>query len=120
MTASLAYSATPVAELTGAQLTELSMAPLRELRRLAPGTTRTANRHDVRTGTTTAHSQPDGSVRYLEPARWSHCWGMGDECTCVLEYASKRPQRSIQASQTNSPPPRASMYSPSRCWSLSA
>jgi len=71
MTASLAYSATPVAELTGAQLTELSMAPLRELRRLAPGTTRTANRHDVRTGTTTAHSQPDGSVRYLEPARWS-------------------------------------------------
>lgn len=49
MTASLAYSATPVSELTGAQLTELSTALLRELRRLAPSTTRTANRHDVRT-----------------------------------------------------------------------
>ncbi|HEX3243770.1 MAG TPA: TraR/DksA C4-type zinc finger protein [Chloroflexota bacterium] len=48
MTALLAYSATPVSELTEAQLAELSTALLRELRRLAPGTTRTANRQDVR------------------------------------------------------------------------
>jgi RNA polymerase-binding transcription factor DksA len=49
MTASLAYSATPMSKLTGAQLTAPSTALLRELRRLAPGTTRTANRQDVRT-----------------------------------------------------------------------
>jgi hypothetical protein len=58
--------------------------------------------------------------RYLEPTRWDHCWGMGDERMCVLEYDSKRPQRSFHASQTNSPPPMTSMYLPSRCWSLSA
>lgn len=49
MTASLAYSATAVSKLTGAQLTELNTAPAKGIGRLAPGTTRTANRQDVRT-----------------------------------------------------------------------
>jgi DksA/TraR C4-type zinc finger protein len=49
MTASLAYSPAPVSHLTDAQLTELRTELLSELRRLTPGTTRSANRHDVRT-----------------------------------------------------------------------
>jgi len=49
MSASLAYSPAPVAELTDAQLTELSAELLGELRRLRPGTTLGPNGHDVRT-----------------------------------------------------------------------
>jgi len=48
MTASFAYSPAPVSGLTDAQLTELSAELLGELRRLAPGTTLGAHRHDVR------------------------------------------------------------------------
>ncbi len=49
MTASFAYSPAPVSHLTDAQLSELSTELLAELRRLRPGTTLGANRHDVRT-----------------------------------------------------------------------
>ena len=49
MTASFAYSPAPVSHLTDAQLSELSTELLAELRRLRPGTTFGANRHDVRT-----------------------------------------------------------------------
>jgi hypothetical protein len=49
MTSSFAYSAAPVSGLTDAQLTELSTELLGELRRLMPGTTLGARRHDVRT-----------------------------------------------------------------------
>jgi hypothetical protein len=51
MTASFAYSPGPVSHLTDAQLTELNTELLGELRRLTPGTTLSANRHDVRTQT---------------------------------------------------------------------
>jgi hypothetical protein len=49
MTSSFAYSPAPVVGLTDAQLTELSAELLGELRRLTPGTTLGAHRHDVRT-----------------------------------------------------------------------
>jgi Prokaryotic dksA/traR C4-type zinc finger len=49
MTASFAYSPAPVSHLTDAQLSELSTELLSELRRLRPGTTLGAHRHDVRT-----------------------------------------------------------------------
>jgi hypothetical protein len=49
MTASFAYSPAPVSHLTDAQLSELSTELLAELRRLRPGTTLGAHRHDVRT-----------------------------------------------------------------------
>jgi hypothetical protein len=49
MTSSFAYSPAPVAGLTDAQLTELSAELLGELRRLTPGTTLGAHRHNVRT-----------------------------------------------------------------------
>ena len=49
MTASFAYSPAPVSHLTDAQLSELSRELRAELRRLRPGTTLGANRHDVRT-----------------------------------------------------------------------
>ena len=49
MTASFAYLPAPVSQLTDAQLSELSTELLSELRRLRPGTTLGAERHDVRT-----------------------------------------------------------------------
>jgi hypothetical protein len=49
MTASFAYSPAPVSHLTDAQLSELSTELLSELRRLGPGTTLGAKRHDVGT-----------------------------------------------------------------------
>jgi hypothetical protein len=49
MTASVAYSPTRVADLTGVQLAELNTELLEELRRLIPGAERDAKRHDVRT-----------------------------------------------------------------------
>jgi hypothetical protein len=49
MTATYACSPAPVSDLTDAQLTELSTELQGELRRLTPGTTLSAHRHDVRT-----------------------------------------------------------------------
>ena len=49
MTASFAYSPTPVSDLTDAQLSALSTELLGELRRLTPGSTLGVRRHDVRT-----------------------------------------------------------------------
>jgi hypothetical protein len=49
MTSSFAYSPTPAAGLTDGQLTELSAELMGELRRLMPGTTLGAHRHEVRT-----------------------------------------------------------------------
>lgn len=49
MMSSSACSPAPVSGLTDAQLTELSTELLGELRRLTPGSTLSAHRHDVRT-----------------------------------------------------------------------
>jgi hypothetical protein len=49
MTASFAYSPAPVSHLTDTQVTELRTELQAELRRLRPGTTLGAHRHDVRT-----------------------------------------------------------------------
>ena len=49
MTASFAYSPTRVPDLTDVQLGELNEELLTELRRLTPGTTLGARRHDFRT-----------------------------------------------------------------------
>jgi hypothetical protein len=49
MTASLTYSPARDSDLTAAQLEELNMELLTELRRLRPGSTFGVRRHDVRT-----------------------------------------------------------------------
>ena len=49
MTASYAYSPARASDLTDAQLEELSAELLSELRRLTPGSTVGARRHDIRT-----------------------------------------------------------------------
>jgi DnaK suppressor protein len=49
MTASFAYSPARVPDLTDAQLGELNAELLAELRRLTPGSTLGARRHDIRT-----------------------------------------------------------------------
>jgi DnaK suppressor protein len=49
MTASFAHSQARVPDLTNAQLVELNTELLLELRRLTPGSTLGARRHDIRT-----------------------------------------------------------------------
>jgi hypothetical protein len=49
MTASFAYSPARAPDLTDAQLEELNTELLTELRRLTPGSTLGARRHDIRT-----------------------------------------------------------------------
>ena len=54
------------------------------------------------------------------PPSGTHRWGTGAGVRPAVEDDSKRPHRSFPASQTSRPPPIASMYPPSRCWSFSA